>query len=172
MYRNTFKGQWENLCSDFYADYDMLFRNGEAPACFDDWYKNRVYRWRSAAYSEGVLLDQLGNAPFAETLRKNLEQFRFQKVKPGKAPSAAMAPIAGLLCGVLLGIGLRYLLRWSGIRALLCAIAAAVAITGFLGRRAESDAKKIRQDLRDAYVSQLNGYWPMLARVFDRCQIP
>ena len=62
MYKDTLKGQWKNLYSDFAQEYDRLLTQGTAPGCFAQWYETRIHRWQSVAYPEGIILEQTERA--------------------------------------------------------------------------------------------------------------
>lgn len=170
MYRETFIGQWINLCSDFDHDFELLQHQGEAPESFNRWYKTRVHRWKSITYSEGILLEQVNNAEFAERLRTEMEKFCFQLVEPEKEKSAWTGIAAGAAAGAAAG-GILAFLHWGAAKVVISGIALfAVTAAGSLQSNAAC-RKEEQKRVREGYIGQLKSYEGTLLELFNQYNI-
>ena len=165
MYIKTLKGQWENLCSDFYQEFDLLKLRGDSAASFNSWYSVRIHRWNSVAYSEGIILDQQNNSQLSSAILSSLGEFRFRHVDAPRQKSAWTGIIEGAFIGLFTALLIKYLLDWRLLSTILAGlvvfIMSAVSIFMLLSNSSGAIDEKLKQE----YISQLEDYWPKLESV-------
>ena len=165
MYTQTLKGQWRDLCSDFYQKFDTIMLRGNDAASLNTWYSVRVHRWNSVAYSEGIILDQQNNPELSKAVLDALGGFRFRQTDKPRAKSAWPGLIAGAAAGVGAAFAVKHFLDWGSIRTTLTGALAFIACAVSAVRLSSGSAKDADEKLRREYLSQLEDYWGELEAV-------
>lgn len=165
MYLKALKGQWKNLCSDFYQDFDILKLNSNDTASFNSWYSTRIHRWNSVAYAEGIILDQQNNPQLSSAILASLGNFRFRCVDKPKEKSAWSGIIASAVAGAFAAFAVRYFLDWKSVGTILTGAMAFIVCAVSALRLSSGSGRDSDDKLRQEYLSQLEGYWSELETV-------
>lgn len=162
MYINTLKSQWENLCDDFYQDFDIIMLKGNNAASLNSWYSVRIHRWNSVAYSEGIILEQQNNPQLANAILASLQNFSFRNVDAPKAKSSWPGLIASAAVGVGATLAAKFFFDWKLFTAILTGAAAfTVCAVPALRLLSGSDSNS-NENIKQEYLSQLRAYWGKL----------
>ena len=158
IYQDTLKNQWENLCADFEKDFDITITKGNIPACLNEWYKVRAYRWRSLTYSEGIILEQNTSSEFAEKLLELIESFSFKSVESTQKKSFLPKIAIGVILGIVIAL-LSKLCFFDTVKSYLLGSALCVMFCFFTYKRASTFNQNENQRVKSEYVKQLKDHY-------------